>query len=1095
MVFYKNQKTEQQSIQFKRSMLAMCIMALTAPAFAQDQTTNDSAETGEEVEELVVTGMRQALGSAQEIKRQSATIVESITAEDMGSFPDKSVAEALQRVAGITVNRFAASSDTAHFSTEPSGVLVRGLDQVRTEFNGRDSFSANASRGLSWGDVSPELMSGVDTYKNQMAELIEGGIAGTVNMRTRVPFDQSGEMKALSVSTNYGDLSKEFTPEVSGLYSNRWETAAGEFGFLANLAYSQVQTRSEGIQEYRMNRFRDIYAEDTLYYIPAAVSVRDNLYDRERQGVALAAQWQDTDEVFVATLQFNRSEYENAWEEYLVNVLPADFSYGQSVLYEIKPNSDGSLPATYPRPLNSDEPFVFGQNGLFQSGLMTSDIGWWGNGDGSEAGGYGMNAAGQPMVPACYGWNGCGSGKRGVDMATATRSNNNQNMTQDFGFNLKWTPTDTVRANFDLQYVDSTVENYDIEVGYNSFANLDLDLSGEHPEIALSAPEGVNSSPGLFSNPNNYYIHHIMDHVEDSEGNELAFKTDFEIDIDSGWVESVKLGARYADRDQQVRWSGYNWQNVSNTWTSNQAGYYNLDRHEPDTIFNTGFQGYPEGHYMTRTLKSDFLNITPNEFVFANMELLQNQELMASTMGAQALGLPGGVGWDPICSNVGDRGSEIAGTCFRPSEVVDVSEETNAFYVQLNFGGDDAELFGKPISGNIGVRYVETELVSRGGAAYPTMTPEQLECETLDAPPNLPPGAQYVPQSVGCYLAADDIAFANGASALSTTTAKHTNILPSFNIKMDLDDEWLVRFALSKAMSRPDIGNMRNYVGVGLDLPDENNFDDPLWIKDSSGEITGAKVFYSGSAQNPYLKPIEANQVDISIERYFADVGSFSFALYYKEFQDYIQFGKFNRDFTNNGVTKTAEIRGPLNGKGAELQGFEISYSRFFDFLPAPYDGFGIQTNYTFIDNAGITNSGVESEESDGSTVTGQAPDTISVARLEGLSDHAANLVLMYEKDDWALRLAYSWRSEFMVTAIDCCVSYPIWNEATGQLDGSIRYNATDNIEISFSASNLLNEETVLQQQVSNVEDGGLRLPNAWFQNDRRYTLGVRFKY
>jgi outer membrane receptor protein involved in Fe transport len=82
-----------------------------------------------------------------------------------------------------------------------------------------------------------------------------------------------------------------------------------------------------------------------------------------------------------------------------------------------------------------------------------------------------------------------------------------------------------------------------------------------------------------------------------------------------------------------------------------------------------------------------------------------------------------------------------------------------------------------------------------------------------------------------------------------------------------------------------------------------------------------------------------------------------------------------------------------------------------------------------------------------------------------------------------------------MVTAIDCCVSYPIWNAATGQLDGSIRYNATDNIEISFQASNILSEETVLEQQVENTEDGGLRLPNAWFQNDRRYTLGVRFKY
>ncbi len=1092
MVFQKNQKAaQQQGIKFKKSMLAMCIVALSAPSIAQDAGNKND----ENLEEVVVTGMRQALGSAQDIKREASTVVESITADDMGAFPDKSVAEALQRVPGITVNRFAASDDTAHFSTEPSGVLVRGLDQVRTEFNGRDSFSANASRGLSWGDVSPELMSGVDTYKNQMAELIEGGIAGTVNLRTRLPFDQDGEMIGVSVSTNYGDLSEEFTPEFSGLYSNRWETGAGEFGFLANLAYSEVQTRSEGIQAGRINRFRDIYAEDTLYYIPASISMRDNVYDREREGIALAAQWQDTDEVFVASLQYNRSQYENSWEEYVVSAIPADHSYGQSVFYEITPNDDGSLPSTYPRPLDPNDPFVFAPNGLFQSGLMTTDIGWWGNQDGSEAAGYGMNSAGEPMIPACYGWNGCGSGKRGVDMSTVTRSNNNENMTQDFGFNLKWSPTDRIRANFDLQYVDSSVDNYDMEVGYNSFANLNLDMSGERPVMGLEAPESVNSSPGLFANPNNYYIHHIMDHVEDSDGNEFAFRADLEMDLDSGWFESVKMGARYADRDQDVRWSGYNWQNVANTWTNNQAGYYNLDRHEPDTLFNTGFVGYPQGHYTNRKFESDFFDLSPNEFVFANMDLLKNQELMASTMSATALGLPGGVGWDPICSNKGDRGEEVAGSCFLPAELVDVSEETNAFYVQLNFGGDDAELFGKPISGNFGVRYVETEIVSSGGIAYPKFSPEDLECENLAPPANLPPGANYVPKSVGCYLSAEDIAFANGASELGVSTAKHTNILPSFNLKMDLNDDWLMRFALSKAMARPDIGNLRNYADVSATLPEADNYDDPLWVKDSAGTITGANVLYKGDAQNPYLKPIEANQVDLSLEHYFADVGSFSVAVFYKEFEDYIQFGTYNREFTNNGATRTGEIRGPLNGEGANISGFEIAYTRFFDFLPAPFDGFGIQTNYTYVDNNGIENTNIQAQRADGGTVTDQAPDSISVDRLEGLSDETANFVAMYEKGDWALRLAYNWRSEFMVTAIDCCVSYPIWNEATGQLDGSIRYNATDNIEISFQASNLLSEETVLKQQIENTEDGGLRLPNAWFQNDRRYTLGVRFKY
>ncbi len=120
MGFHKNNQGDAvKSVRFKRSMLAMCVMALSAPSFAQDAPKKDDA-----VEEVIVTGMKEALSSAQDIKRNADTIVDSITAKDLGSFPDKSVAEALQRVAGITVNRFAASSDTAHFSAEPSGVVV-----------------------------------------------------------------------------------------------------------------------------------------------------------------------------------------------------------------------------------------------------------------------------------------------------------------------------------------------------------------------------------------------------------------------------------------------------------------------------------------------------------------------------------------------------------------------------------------------------------------------------------------------------------------------------------------------------------------------------------------------------------------------------------------------------------------------------------------------------------------------------------------------------------------------------------------------------------------------------------------------------------
>jgi TonB-dependent receptor len=205
-----------------------------------------TTKSDEDLTEILVTGIRKALETSQEIKKEADTVIDSITASDIGAFPDKSVAEALQRMSGVTVTRFAASGDTTHFSAEPSGVVIRGLPQVRSEFNGRDSFNANSSRGLSFSDVSPELMAGVDTYKNATADMIEGGIAGTVNLRTHVPFDSEGFVAAFSGELGYGNLAQEAKPSGSMLISNRWDTGLGEFGLMANAAYSQGGDRVAG---------------------------------------------------------------------------------------------------------------------------------------------------------------------------------------------------------------------------------------------------------------------------------------------------------------------------------------------------------------------------------------------------------------------------------------------------------------------------------------------------------------------------------------------------------------------------------------------------------------------------------------------------------------------------------------------------------------------------------------------------------------------------------------------------------------------------------------------------------------------------------
>ena len=1083
----------------------------TKPLSAQTDPDAESPDASEEGA-IIVTGQRRALQTSQGIKRNADTVVDSITATDIGAFPDKSVAEALQRVPGITVNRFAATSDTSHFSAEPSGVLVRGLPQVRSEFNGRDTFSANSSRGLSWGDISPELMAGVDTYKNQTADMIEGGIAGSINLRTRVPFDAPGQLIQATVNLNYGDLSKKITPEGSAFYSNRWDTNLGEFGIMGNVAYSEVQTATQGIQFGRMGVLEDAFGPGTVF-MPSQVWNRETLYDRERLGFALAGQWRSVDRKFLVTAQFNRSTYENSWRERVVGAYLFDL-WATDVRFRLTPGGERSF--AIPKPASGTPDFTFDSNGNFQSGTIVRPdaAGWWGcpSGDTPWGGsfedvcgpptnaGIAVNQNGEPMFPACYDWTGgCPGGRSGwaTEIQALSRFNRNRNMTQDAAINLKWEVSDRLRLNFDAQYVDSEVDNYDITVEHGSFADVFVDATGKYPRMSFLPPTNVNQSAGGTANPNNWYVRGVMDHLEESEGDQYALRADAEYDLGTSWMDSIKVGVRHADRSQLVQWSTYNWTNISNTWTSDNAPYWNLDRHQG----SGDFTGYPQGLYEVSSFGNNFFGGSLGQFPFVPFDAMESGRVNEYSRNNIGVGQ-----FIPIC----DRPTELEDSCFTADEIADVSERTNAAYAVLRFGGAGTRVGGLGISGNVGLRYVRTDNKSRGFLRYPTANHNTALCPPTplvpggytgtgtpsSPPPGQPPSAPF---PAYCYLSAEDISFAAGGGEESVAKATHHHFLPSFNLRVDLSEKWLIRFAASRAMSRPDIGLLKNFTSVSQGLPLGIDLTDERWVKNSSGTIVGVNPTYNANAFNPFLKPTTAWQFDLTLENYFANVGSFSLALFHKRFADYIQYGSFEREVTRDGVTRSALVRGPANGSGARIKGLEVAYQRFFDFLPSPFDGFGVQANYTYIQNKGVPNANLNTVSAGGDvTSPGSNNTALNPGTLEGLSKHAFNLVGMYEKGPIAARLAYNWRSDYLVTAVDCCVLLPVWQESAGFLDGSIRVRATDNVEVSLQGSNLLNTKTVLRQQVTDEESPegrNILTPNAWFQNDRRFVLGVRVRY
>ena len=164
-------------------MLAEPVLAQEAEA--SEQVAEDEDEVIEGPQIIVTGGYLKSLENAQNIKRDADTFVDAVTAEDIGALPDRSVAETLQRIPGITVGRFEKTTDPDRFSVEGTGVIIRGLPFARSVLNGRDIFSATGGRVLSFNDVSPELLGRVEVFKNVTADMIEGGASGTVNLVTR----------------------------------------------------------------------------------------------------------------------------------------------------------------------------------------------------------------------------------------------------------------------------------------------------------------------------------------------------------------------------------------------------------------------------------------------------------------------------------------------------------------------------------------------------------------------------------------------------------------------------------------------------------------------------------------------------------------------------------------------------------------------------------------------------------------------------------------------------------------------------------------------------------------------------------------------
>jgi TonB-dependent receptor len=652
-----------------------------------------------------------------------------------------------------------------------------------------------------------------------------------------------------------------------------------------------------------------------------------------------------------------------------------------------------------------------------------------------------------------------------MQMNLTRRDRYERAVTNDASLNFKWTPTARITAEVDGQYIKTSSWDFDFTSYTDTFADMQLDLTGNLPVATPHKPLN-NASPNAriagetdsqyFADPANYFTRAAMDHVDESDGHEWSFKGDltFDIDNDIPFLQAVKTGARYADREQTVKYTPYNWGYVSEVWDgTGNAVYLDQAGQSQNQLFSfndffRGKAGAPQGWFYSGQQLSTYAQTAA---YFKNLE-----QVWITQNG----GFPGG--WTPVA----ERKGVIPGTPYLPGEIDDSGEKTEAAYLMLNFGSKDPIVGQVRVHGNVGVRYVRTEDRSVGSVQFPAANAlggsfAQICQSGATPPPICGRGADYYNSLV---------AFSNSGSVASVASHTFNNWLPSLNLVVSPMEDLQLRLSASKQLQRPDFGFLRNYVT----------------LTDGTGDLP-----LTASAGNPNLKPAVSTQFDLGAEWYFARVGSVTLDYFQKSVRDFFYQSVLPRDFVNNGVTQTAYITQPANYSGTgKIKGVEFGYQQTFDFLPGLLSGLGMATTYTYVDSKGLPNS-LLSNVSDAPTATpstgrGNLP-------FEGLSKHNANVAAFYEKGPVSLRVAYNWRSRFLETAVDEIYPYfPVYQTATGQLDASMFYNITAHIKIGIQGVNLTDTVTKTEQQFTST---GLLGPRSYFITDRRYSFIVRGNY
>lgn len=995
---------------------------------------------------MTVDGYANSLSRAQQIKRYADTVVDVISAEDVSSLPDTSVTEALKRLPGVTVSSFGVQADPDHFSIQGTDISLQGLPYTSTLINGSSVFSAGGGQGLNFSTVSPELIGSVVVSKNQTASMIEGGIAGTIDLNTRKPFDSDEPYTAyVSAGSDWGSLAKKGTPHMSALFSHNFTTEYGRFGFLGAVAFDRIDQTDNAISLVNFqqrcdgctlpNGVVDSYpglVPGQTVYVPVGGDLRIQNQTSQRFGHDLAVQWESPDKTLSATLQWiGVSDKETTFE------------------HTLQASTDGCAFGGYTTcaiPLSGTTP-TYDSRGVFQSGIITAAAG------------------SSSFAPITYG---------GVQTQLNTTGYATRYNTNDVNLKVQWNVTDRLHLSADAQYTKADYNYLYYYIRQLTNAHWDVKLHGNGvPSINLLSPNPAQTAAQYFSDPNNIYYAAAQDSYRHSTGNQRAFRLDGTFDVNADFVDTVQFGIRHDQQREVLQSSIFNYQAISSPYGNNAVTV--ADTPGVTAPVSINLPAFSHGNF---GISGPYVNVNPAQAFEHAVAIMRqiNQQYFALNPGSNL-----GNAYSTNYQRVG----LVPGTNYAPQEISSNEEKTNAAYIQLNFGNTASDFLGDlQISGNIGVRVVHTENDAAGYLILPNQALAQngasiaTYCAT-QASGGAPPAGTFcalTPTQQQQYST-----FANGAFTPINAINAYTNWLPSFNLAIGWTDDLVTRFAYSGAIYRPSLVQLQAGQGVAGLVP----------YSPSNG-FTAPTVANESTRTNPYLKPITAQNFDLTTEWYFAEVGQLSATLFWKKLDNTIQYDTsvVNGTVTNNGVTYPEVFTAGLvnlNQK-ASVHGIEFAYQQTFTFLPGWLSGLGANANYTYIKPVGMSFGSVHY------CAYGYAPATQCVNQTklppQELSRDSVNLGLYYGKGPLQAKVVWNWRSAFLVTASEADYSFlPVMATGQGQVDASLSYAFNEHLKLSLQAANILNS-TFKTREIVNTE--GLEVPKGFFRFDTRYGLTLR---